>query len=85
MYCIQPQTLVQFNGEVVTRIVKAKFSTISPSRLMSAGASPASTRGQSSGTECGGSIRDGCMTGTTAVSQHTDKAAQQTKLRQLVI
>ncbi len=85
MYCYQPQTLVQFNGEVVTRIVKAIFFTISPSRLMSAGASPASTSDQSSGTECGGSIRDGCMTEATAVSQHTDKAAQQTELRHWVI
>ncbi len=85
MYCISTQTLVQFNGEVVTRIVKANIFTISPSRLMSAGASPASTQRRSSGTECGGSIRDGCMTGSSAVSQHTDKAAQQTELRQLGI
>ena len=42
MCTYQPQTLVQFNGEVVTRIIRSNLFTISPSELMSAGASPAS-------------------------------------------
>ena len=84
VWVYQPQTaLVQFNGEVVTRIVKADVSPFRPAAGYPLALRPRAPSGQSSGTECGGNIHGGYRRGNCGCRSACQNAAQQAELRQL--